>query len=138
MKLMILLTVLLISSTSMANDVVCVGQTTKASIELGLTGKPFPQLDRADYLYKSRLIPTNGYEFGLSQDKESGIQKLTYKFKTLKKHPLAKKRSNLIFTITQKNQADDVVVFVLSADHEAELKIETDTGLVSIDKMDCK
>lgn len=137
MKTLLTLAILSFSLSSMANVITCSGQTTNASIILGLTGKVFP-LDKADYSFKDKVIPTSGHEFGILGNKEDHTQKLTYKFKTLKKHALAKKNSNLVLTIKQNNEEEDPYVFILNETHDAELKLEVDGTVTSLDKMVCK
>ena len=137
MKTLLSLAILSFSLSSMANVITCSGQTTESSIVLGLTGKAFP-LDKADYSFKNKLIPTSGYEFGINTNKDDHAQKLTYKFRTLKRHALAKNNSNLILTIKQNNEESDPFVFILNDTHDAELKLEVDGLLTLIDKMVCK
>jgi len=124
-------------NNSLANEIKCSGKTTDAALVLGLTGKIFP-LSQADYSFKRKAIPTSGYEFHIDSNKNDGTQKLTYKFKTLKKHDLAKKNSKLILTIKQVSDDIDPFTFLLNPTYEAELKIEEAGSVRLIDKMDCK
>jgi hypothetical protein len=137
MKTILSLVILSFSLSAMADEIKCSGQTTDASIVLGQTGKVFP-LDKAEYSFKNKVISTSGYEFGINSNKEDGTQKLTYKFKTLKKHPLAKKNSNLVLTIKQVSEEVEPYIFILSETNEAELKLEVDGAVTLIDKMNCK
>lgn len=136
MKAILSFVILSFGLSAMANEITCSGQKTRASIVLGLTGKVFP-LDKADYNFKNKVIPTSGYEFGINSNKDDQSQKLTYKFKTLKKHPLAKKNSNLVLTIKQNSEEVEPYIFILNETHEAELKLEVDGAFTLLDKMDC-
>ena len=125
------------SFSTMAQVITCSGQTTKASIVLKLTGKVFP-LEQADYSFDNKLIPTSGYTFGIDSSLKEQTQKLTYKFKTLKGHSLAKKNSNLILTIRQNSTENDPLKFNLNKSHQAELKTESEGVVILLDRMDCK
>lgn len=80
---------------------------------------------------------TSGHEFGISTNKEDQTQKLTYKFKTLRKHALAKKNSNFVLTINQSNTIADPFSFIVNETHNSELSLEVAGGLELIDKMHC-
>lgn len=137
-KIILPLLVLSLCSSAMANEITCVGQTTKTSIELNLTGDALFPLSKADYRFNGKVIPTSGFEFGIFQDMRNGARKLSYKFETLKKHPLAHKNSNLVLLITQLTQSEDPVTFNLAVRNEAELRSETNGKIILLDKMDCK
>lgn len=137
MKTILSLVILSFSLSTMANEITCSGQKTSASITLSLTGKFFP-LDREEYSYKNKIIEISSYEFGITANKEDQTQKLTYKFKTLTKHALAKKNSNLVLTINQINTDADPFTFIVKEAHVAELKLETNGHVTLLDKMNCK
>jgi hypothetical protein len=137
MKKILSLLILSLNFSAMANEIKCSGETTDASIVLGLTGKVFP-LEKADYSFKEKVISTSGYEFSISSNKDDGAELLTYKFKTLKKHSLAKKNSNLVLTIKQVSAEVKPYIFILNETNEAELKVVAGGLVTLIDKMNCK
>ncbi len=137
MKTLLAVAILSFSLSSIANEINCSGQTTQTAIVLGLTGKVFP-LDKAEYSFKNKIIETSGYEFAINSNSEDQTQKLIYKFRTLKKHALAKKNSKLVLTIRQNSENADPFVFVLNESHDSELKLEVDGKLTLIDKMTCR
>ena len=124
------------SISSFASEITCSGQSTKASIVLDTS--TMLNLQPGVYHFKGRVIPTSGFQFGIMANKEDQIQVLTYKFKTLKKHALAPKNSNLVLTIKQKNEDSILFNFILNEAHEAELRLEVDETLTLLDKLSCR
>lgn len=133
MKKLLSVAVLTFSLSSIANEIVCLGQNTKASVTLCLSSL-FNE-NPSDYSFGGKRISVFGYEFGITGNQEEKTKTLTTKFKTLKKHKLAKKNSNLVLTIKQKAEDTSVFSFNLDETHDAELKFEN--GAL-IDKMICK
>ncbi len=130
------LVILLFGLPAMANQITCIGQNTSAKLVLGLTGKSFP-LDSADYSYNGKTVPTSGYQFGIESNKDGTAEKLTYKFLTLKKHKLANKKSNLIFSISEVGSESDPFAFTLRAGYQAQLALENDGTETVLDQMTC-
>ncbi len=126
-----------ISSSCMASEIICTGVNSEAKIVLGLTDKFFP-VDKAEYTYGNKEIPTAGYEAGIHSNLPTGTQKFVYKFKTLKKHPLAKKNSNLVLTIRQNTTDPEAYIFTLEQKHSAALSVEGQESTKVLDTMTCE
>lgn len=134
---MIILSLLLISAPAMANEISCSGLNTEAKLVLGLTERQLDPLSKADYSYGEKLIPCFGYEFGIESEKNNESKKLTYKFQTLKKHKLARKKSKIIFTISENSKDNNPFKFILNDSYEAKLVLEENGVETMLDQMVC-
>jgi hypothetical protein len=135
MKKILAVTLLAFSMSSMANIITCSGLMTDTSIVLDLSGETF-QVNKAEYHFENRIVPTSGYEFKIQNDERS--QKLTYKFRTLRRHGLAKKNLKLVLTIKQASVEANGFDFILNDIHVADLKIDLDGPVAVLDQMTCK